>query len=662
MRSIVRLAGAGVALCLSLSHCAGGGSSSAPHPAIAPVAGAPASTTVSPLFYGAEITQGAALIGRASLGTVSLNVAVKMRDEAGLAQYASTVSMPTSGNYQQFLTPEQVADRFGATPADYATVSAYLTAHGLAVHAWKQRQFITVSGTQAQVESALGTTFSMYSKNGHTFYAPVATPAALAGLPVRGIADATNYTVPTASHIVRNGLLLPNEVGYSPQQLARAFDFSGAYNASYTGHGITIGIIGTGPISAPDLVAYKTLFNATGVAPVTQVNVTDTGTGSTPGTFATPPPATGPCTIPAAGPSAACNPEDGEAQLDTQQIASLAPGANVLFYLAYEPNGGGAGVHLEGISLYKLEVAQALNDNVADILSLSIGEGEQDDVGDDFQSNGTGIAPQLFQTAAAQGIAVMVASGDWGALECLPNGGPGPGQPFENQLCVSYPGSDPNVVSVGGVTTPLDNAGRLIAPITGWGLQTGGGAFQSASGGGTSKYFALPAYQNGVSGITTSFRNTPDVSLEADGVTGVDVVENAAFGAPQFGAFAGTSIAAPEMAAMWSLVLQACAATPACQKGPAGHAYRLGLPNPQLYKIYASPLYGQTFYDVVFGNNSQLPACASIPGSGSTPVDPASPCPTASPVAGFQAGVGYDLVTGIGVPFARSLIKAVVGV
>ena len=32
-----------------------------------------------------------------------------------------------------------------------------------------------------------------------------------------------------------------------------------------------------------------------------------------------------------------CNPEDVEAQLDSQQVAGLAPGATELFYMAYNP-------------------------------------------------------------------------------------------------------------------------------------------------------------------------------------------------------------------------------------------------------------------------------------------------------------------------------------
>jgi hypothetical protein len=89
--------------------------------------------------------------------------------------------------------------------------------------------------------------------------------------------------------------------------------------------------------------------------------------------FQSPPPVTPPgCS----GPLPGCNPEDGEAQLDTQQASTLAPYSSVLFYLAYNaadctsvtfpgtcspsaPNYGPA----IGIVEADPEIMQAINDN-----------------------------------------------------------------------------------------------------------------------------------------------------------------------------------------------------------------------------------------------------------------------------------------------------------
>jgi subtilase family serine protease len=474
--------------------------------------------------------------------------------------------------------------------------------------------------------------------------------------------------------------------GFSPQQIAAAFDFTGAYNAGYTGAGITVGVIGTGPVQVQgggrigDVEAYKTLYRVGGSSSVSIVATSsaDPVVNGASG-FTTPPPVTGPCTessnpalYPSISPTATCNPEDIEAQIDTEQIASLARDSNVQFFLAYNPNDGcgvpigqpcpaGTGYALQGLAEAAQELQTAIDRNSADILSLSFGGAEFASVGasppNEFDSSGGGLYPVIFQTLAAQGIAVFVSSGDAGANECQR------GFPAQaNALCVSYPASDPNVVAVGGVTTPLDGAGRLVGPLAAWGLQTSAGS--GGTGGGVSAYFALPGFQQGVPGIVGSMRNLPDLSLEGDPATGVAVLAYAdpSFGGVQIGMLGGTSVSTPEMAAMWALVLQACKQTSSCANGPNAYPYRLGNPNPRFYQIYRNAaLYAGTFYDVTYGDNAQLAYCQ---GAGKN--DPVN-CPTVPPgpptlAPGYSAGAGYDLDTGIGVPFARNLIKAVVGV
>jgi subtilase family serine protease len=243
-----------------------------------------------------------------------------------------------------------------------------------------------------------------------------------------------------------------------------------------------------------------------------------------------------------------------------------------------------------------------------------------------------------FASLVSEGIAVFASSGDNGAEECTNGNVDAP--------CVIYPATDPSVISVGGVNLPLDNSGRLTGPMTGWGTQTQiPGQVPGGSGGGCSAYFTEPAYATGVTLPCSGMRVQPDVALDADINTGVAVVLNSA---PSLGGriitdVGGTSVAAPEMAAMWALVLQACKANATClAHGTGATAYRLGNPGAYLYKIYRNAAqYQASFYDVQFGNN----ALPSIGGSG---LDP-----------GFSAGVGYDLVTGIGAPYAKNLISSV---
>jgi kumamolisin len=351
-----------------------------------------------------------------------------------------------------------------------------------------------------------------------------------------------------------------------------------------------------------------------------------------------------------------CNPEDGETQIDTEQVAGLAYDANIRYYLAYDAadNCGvigttcppGTGIPLQGLGEIDAELQTAIADNQADILSLSFGGPEAGQVGFEFNASGHGIQPLEFAALASEGIAIFVSSGDQGAETCqVWSAAPSP-----NSLCVSYPSTDPSVVSVGGTTTPLNAAGNLVGPLTGWGDQTSLG--RGGSGGGVSAYFTLPPYQQGVVGVTGSMRNVPDVALNADSHTGVATLMYAdpTLNARRIVSIGGTSVAAPETAAMWALVLQACKATAGCATAAGPASYRLGNPNAYFYKIYANaPQYASVFTDVLYGNNAQ--ACSG----GAT----ACPSPTMDP--GYSAGIGYDLVTGIGAPHARALIKAVVG-
>jgi subtilase family serine protease len=341
----------------------------------------------------------------------------------------------------------------------------------------------------------------------------------------------------------------------------------------------------------------------------------------------------------------------------------------VLFYLAYVPNETcngnclpGYGPQL-GISETDDEVQQALNDNTADVISISYGIGEQ--YSDYADNNGIyaagGIEESQFATAQSQGIAVFVASGDAGAQACsrpyYGNAGTTVISPDMN--CVSAPAIDPNVTSVGGITTPVAPSGKQIGPDTTWGLQTNQG-YGATTGGVSIIGVPLPAWQHGA-GVTGSTRNQPDMALEADPVTGVSVAYNIAFGGG-FESGGGTSVAAPEAAAMWALVLDACKQTASCvARGTGPHPYRMGNAGPAFYTIYNNAAeYPATFLDIVYGNNGVVP-CLVNPGSGpgSGTVTPC-PNPVPTPDSGFNAAVGYDHTTGIGVPFAGHLINTIV--
>jgi kumamolisin len=676
LRSTTIRAGVTV-LALILSACSGGGGSR-----VMPSTAQPALPPSGSLDYGSQELKGATLGGKVSFGTVHFEALVRPSNAAGLMAYAQAVNNPASAQYREFLSASQIGARFGATQANYNAAAAYFRSFGLAVGGWPQRLTLSVAGKQADVERAFNTAFGVYSAAGGKLIGPMTPPTLPSTVPVvavslvKDLRASAQYRalVPVGSGQGNNFAL-----GYTPQQIASAFDYTGAYRAGYTGAGIKLGIIGTGPIDPNDRVVYEEQFDwpnnilgRAGTGQLIQVDVTSAaaanttpiGTGSP---TATPPPVTGPC----ATELPACNPEDGEAQLDTEQ-ALLAPDANTLFYLAYVPDECGSpsvsncapdpstgyGYAYIGIDESDDEIEQAIADNTGgnngpDVLSLSYGGAEVQNTGY-FEISGSystsSFGVMEFASLAAEGVAVFISSGDAGAQGCARPLVP----TMANDQCVSWPAVSPNVVSVGGVTTPLNQAGQFIGPLTGWGFQTNGGS--GGSGGGVSSYIPLPTFQTGT-GIIGSMRNQPDIALEADDITGVATIVNSDFGYDGSGAYGGTSVSAPEAAAMWSLVLSACKATPSCQKNGT---YRLGNPAPLFYAIYngTSPYtgttYPYTFYDVTFGNNGTIPCKVNPSQVGPCP----NPVPTPDP--GYNAGVGYDQVTGIGVPFAGHLINTIV--
>ncbi len=680
-----------LALAISALAACGGGGHGTPSAPFGP--GLPQAPGFQGFVYPAAALAHAQVLGPAHLRGLGIDVALAMRDAPGLFAYAQAVADPSSPEFRQFLSPSQIAERFAASAADQAKAIGYFNAYGLRVGAWQQRMMLHVAGTQAQLEAAFRTHFGLYrASDGSELIGPLVPPSVAPGIAVVGSPDIVLRPKRFVTQFVP---ALGIEAGYAPQQLAAAFDYDGAYAAGFTGAGITIGIVGTGPISLSvggklgDVDAFKGLFHVAGASAVSLVSAgsSDPVVNGNAG-FASPPPVTGPCTTsglpgvpPSYAPTASCNPEDLETQLDTEQAASLAPSAQVQYYLAYDPNDGcggpngstcapGTGVAFQGLAESDEELQTVIDRDTADVVSLSFGGPEFTRVGAqsppaEFTADGGGLDPAEFAAMAAEGISVFASSGDAGAEGC---------QPFAvdvNSLCVEYPASDPNVSAVGGVTTPLDAAGRIVGPITVWGGQTTQGL--EGTGGGLSAYFPLPPYQTGAAGVLGGTRNVPDLSLNADSRTGVAVLLDAdpSLGGAALVPVGGTSAAAPALAAMWARAVQACRLSAPCTaRGSGPYPYRLGPPNPFFYGLYenAPSTFASAFLPVLYGNNALASYCyynaqdtancpTPAPGATATPLP--SPIPT-DPGYGPSPNGGYNQATGLGVPFARALAAAAV--
>jgi kumamolisin len=201
---------------------------------------------------------------------------------------------------------------------------------------------------------------------------------------------------------------------------------------------------------------------------------------------------------------------------------------------------------------------------------------------------------QKFLRLAAAGVNTFVSSGDAGSNPDET------GHSSTGPTQAEFESSDPFVIGVGGTSLKLAANGGVASEV-GW----------VGSGGGTSIFFDRPAWQKGNGVPDGDKRLVPDVCLAADPDEGAFLVLNG-----QVQQIGGTSWSAPMWAGFCALINEARA-----------NAQQPPLPflNPLIY-----PLNGTScFRDITSGTNGA-----------------------------FGAGPGYDMVTGLGSPNVKELIRA----
>ncbi|MGI8448144.1 MAG: S53 family peptidase [Streptosporangiaceae bacterium] len=307
----------------------------------------------------------------------------------------------------------------------------------------------------------------------------------------------------------------------------------------------------------------------------------------------------------------------GEEVLDVEMVHALAPAANLVILLVKSTSLNNT-ANAAAAAIASLRLGSSLGGVISDSAAGQIG-GEHCVTRAQTESVNAAL-----RTAAARHVTVVAASGDIGVVgePCsLISALTGSGT-FTPVKEVNLLAADPLVLGAGGSTLNASHRTGQWTSETGWGLPYGttGSAFQ-ASGGGFSRLFARPGYQDGVPG-TRATRGVPDVSADANGHTGMTIAisEGRKYLIRNSG---GTSASAPIWAAIMALADQY-----------AGR--HLGFVNPAIYRIARSRCYHQAFHDITAGNNSvQFP-------------------PTT--FTGYQAGPGWDPVSGWGSPDAQVLI------
>ena len=427
-----------------------------------------------------------------------------------------------------------------------------------------------------------------------------------------------------------------NHLCYSPAQLQAAYDWpTGPHAPTGAGQTIVVAVAFGSPTIESDLAAFDTMF----ALPPTTIEY---------------------CGAPNIGSG---NPQvdaqwGPETSADVEYAHAMAPGAKIVLLVSPTDDFGDMAA----------TQAECLPKYPGAILVQAFGEDEID-ASDPAVAASFDALHANYDELTQTGGTVIAASGDFGAtgVDCDPT----------QQQCgttAEYPASDPLVTAVGGTEGNPYPAGLLAPPPTGgsgggdqgsgdqgtpapppvahkpptikppkppkppkhkhFGTEQGsGGAYGGeqvwnesdliglATGGAPSILFPTPDYQKPFN--DSPWRTTSDVAYDAAAQGGEAVIWNGVLGG-----FAGTSIGPAHWAALVALANEL--------RASVGRD-SIGQLNPALYALAADPsAYARDFHDITVGNNSDGGA-------------------------GFDAGPGYDLPTGLGTPDVAHLIADLAG-
>jgi subtilase family serine protease len=636
-----------------------------------------------------------------------IQVVLKRSDaqEQSLKQLIAAMHTPGSASYHKWLTPDQFGKQFGPSDADVAKLEGWLGSHGFSITKLNAgRQTLEIAGTAGQFRDTFHAGIHSYQVKGvagmETHYANASAPDIPAALaPVfGGFASLNNFRLKSHAKVLGKAEFNPVTHQSKPEwtvsnpdgsiSLALApgdfdvqYDLNPLYAAGTNGTGQSIAIINESNINLQLVSNYRTLFNLLPTTNLPQVIID----GNDPGIDGINSPL---------GPNYA----SGEAYLDVEISGSVAPAAQINLVIADD-------TALES-GLF-LAAERAVYSNISPVLSISFGECETD------QGSSNAFINSLWEQAAAQGITVMVSTGDNGSAGCDND---------NSQYYAVYGqavnglASTPYNVAVGGTdfyysggstqlstywnltpnnTTPTVSLLSKI-PEQPWNESQYGSNLNSVyvksgdtetsiaggSGGAstagvletTGSYgpYPKPSWQAGTGVPNDSARDLPDVSLFASsGINDTFYPFCAGDGdclpsttAVQISGAGGTSFASPAFAGIMALVNQ--------KYGRQGQA------NYILYPLAAQ--FPASFHDVTAGTNT-VPCATTIvydSNNGGAAIAPkdciAAPTPLtvtdnefgtttegeiglAAGTPAYNAGTGYDLATGLGTIDAANLVN-----
>lgn len=308
----------------------------------------------------------------------------------------------------------------------------------------------------------------------------------------------------------------------------------------------------------------------------------------------------------AADPAAPCVVECDplEDRLDAEAIHSMAPYAKLLFVHPPVPETAG----MQGWPQVAQAIEMIADRHLADVITVSMGDGETDFAGDPTNPGASQQAAihsldPAFLDAAAQGIPVTFSAGDCGPTgppvlddtgQCTPTTG----------VAADHPVDSPWVTAVGGTIPNRGLAAKSgrTAPDGLWTSPDPGSAFDAA-GAGVSKVYPKPSWQSGIPALRdVTGRAYPDISMDASD---------------------GTSQSSPTFAGILALATQLNDAD-------------LGTVNPALAAL---------------GPRGKAAGIIDVPAGYTN---------SANGVTGYATAPGYDIASGWGTIYAPAFVPALV--
>ncbi len=267
------------------------------------------------------------------------------------------------------------------------------------------KQTLEVSGTVGALELAFHTAIHKYVVNGRQHYANVADPqipVALAPV-LGGFVSLNNFPLRHYSHFLGSaqydpkthqaipewtlpGGTLGHIYAVAPEDFATQYDVTPLYNAAkpLNGSGQSIAIINESNININFVNNFRTLFGLPSSSPQVIIDGNDPG-------------------IDGSNNPDGANGASAEAYLDVEWSGAVAPGATIDLVIAGDTSVE-AGLFLAA--------QRAVYSNIAPVISISFGQCEE------TLGATNSFVNALWEQAAAQGITVMVSTGDSGSAGC----------------------------------------------------------------------------------------------------------------------------------------------------------------------------------------------------------------------------------------------------